>query len=328
VGELNAATLAKGLAVPSGGCPDVGIAGLTLGGGETALMSKYGTACDNVLAAEVVTADGRVLVASAEENPDLFWAIRGGSGNFGVVTSFTMRAYPMTEWLTAALSVPLSRGFDALRALRDQMQSAPDELMTSTVLSRAPSPTVSIAMVYCGDAGAGRRLIDRLRSVLRPATASVQWAPYGADFAMPPAPFGGTGCLLAGPGDDAIRAWVAIMDNAPTGGFSMANEYRGAVTRVPPDAMAFPWRQAGWSIWIGSQWSTAAERAAVLDWVQRSRESLRPFSSGVYVNVLDDEGPERVRESYGGNYPRLRTIKAKYDPTNFFRVNQNILPAT
>ena len=328
VNELLKATQTYGLMTPTGGCPDVGIGGLTLGGGENALMAKYGTVCDNVLAAEIVTADGRVLTASAEENPDLYWAIRGGSGNFGIVTSFEYRLYPISQLLVGTLSFPISRTRDVLSRYRDFMRTAPDELQTFGGLMSSPQGSVlAIAVSYCGDATEGEQLVEKLRSISRPASADIRVMQYSADFILPPSASIGTGAFLPELSDDVVEVMATHFETAPPSSTAMWSDYHGAVTRVAIGDMAFPLRQPGYSLFVGSRWNTPAEKMDAVDWVSDFQEAIRPFSRGVYVNNLDQEGEERAREAYGPNYARLASIKAKYDPTNFFHLNQNIRPA-
>ena len=330
VGALDRVTQEYGLATPSGGCPTVGIAGLTLGGGETALMAKYGTACDNVLSAEVVTADGRVLTASSQENPDLYWAIRGGSGNFGIVTSFKLRLYPVTQVLAGALTFPVARARDVLPFYRDFMKTAPDELQTFAGLMPVKEGSVlAIAIVYCGDAKAGEKVVEALRSKLRPQQDDVKMISYleSQNFFIPPSASFGTGGFLPEMSDEVVNVLAAHFQEAPPSSTAMWNDYHGAVTRVAVGDMAFPLRQPGYDLFISAAWSTPAEKSAAVNWVTRFREAMRPFSRGVYVNTMGEESEERVREAYGTNYKRLATLKAKYDPTNFFHLNQNIKPA-
>ena len=331
VRELDRATQARGLATPSGGCPEVGIAGLTLGGGETNLIAKYGTACDNLLSADVVTADGRVLTVSSEENPDLFWAVRGGGGNFGVATSFKYRLYPVTKVLAGMLAVPLSRCRDALRGYRDFMRTAPDELKTSGGLIPTGHESIfGILVCYCGDPKKGEKVIGALQSRLGSKESDVKMMSYleyqSTSFVAPPAAGVATGLFLPELADAVIDVIASHLASAPPASMAVWNDFHGAVTRRSVGEMAFPLREPGYDLFLISEWHTPAGKKAASEWVTRFRTALRPFSRGAYVNNLGDEGESRAREAYGANYERLAELKNKYDPTNFFRLNQNIAP--
>jgi FAD binding domain-containing protein/berberine-like enzyme len=328
VRDLLNATSPTGLATPTGGCPDVGIGGLTLGGGENVLSAKYGMVCDNVVSAQVVTADGRILMANKDQNADLFWAIRGGSGNFGVVTSFEYRLYPLTTLLEGSFSIPLSRARDGLRGYRDYMHSAPDELTTFGVFIPRPQGSVlTIGGSYCGEPANGARAFEQLGAALGSLNGrNVRSVPYAATFVLPAAPSLGSGGFLPNLTDDLAAVLIALFQAAPSGATVLWNDYHGAITRVPMGDAAFPLREPGFSIAAWASWAAPSNRPAVLEWVTRFRSEIRPFTRGVYVNDLDDEGEARAREAYGANYVRLAAIKAKYDPTNFFHLNQNIKP--
>lgn len=325
--ELLQATQAHGLATPTGGCPDVGIAGLTLGGGENALMGKYGAVCDNLLSAEVVTADGRVLTASRDANPDLYWAIRGGSGNFGVVTSFEYRLHALPDLLVTWMFFPVAQTREKLRRYRDLMVSAPDELFTvAGLLMRRQAPALGIGCIYCGDIASGEKLLEHWRATLDHPRLETMKAPYAADFVMPSAAMTGTGQFLPQLTDDAIDIFAAHFASAPPSTSALWNDYHGAVTRVSADAMAFSLRRRGFSLFAGTSWRTPAEQSAAIEWARSLERALQPHSRGVYVNNLFDEGV-RAREAYGASYTRLSKIKAKYDPDNVFHLNHNIKPA-
>lgn len=328
VADLLDATGRHGVATPTGGCPDVGLGGLTLGGGENLLMGRYGAVCDSLLAAEVVTADGDVLTASERENADLFWALRGGGGNFGVVTSFDFRAYPVWRVLSGQLYFPLGRTRDVLRRYRDLMRTAPDELQTSGgMMSSHDGATLFIAFCHCGDAAEGQRLLARWTSELAPSNDNVSEKPYAAEFSMPNAPSTGTGAFIPELRDEAIDVLASHYPVAPESSMAVWNDYHGAVTRVPRAETAFPFRQSGFDLFIMAAWDAAAERDRARSWVSGLEKALRPFARGVYVNNLEDEGPERIREAYGPAYERLARVKGRYDPGNLFRMNQNIPPA-
>jgi hypothetical protein len=328
VAELLDAMQPHGMTTPTGGCPDVGLGGLTLGGGENLLMAKYGAVCDNVLSAQIVTADGDVVTASNSENSDLFWAIRGGGGNFGVVTSFDYRLYPVRRVLSGQLYFPLARTRDVLRRYRDLMLTAPDELQTSGGLMPSDDgPTLFVAFCHCGDSRSGEHLLAHWRATLRPERDNVEDKAYAAEFTMPSGPSTGTGAFLPELTDGVIEILAAQFADAPNPSMAVWNDYHGAVTRIPAADAAFPLRQRGFDLFVLAGWHAAAEQERGRQWVALMREGLRPFTHGVYVNNLEDEGEHRIREAYGPGYARLAAIKARYDPGNIFHANQNIRPA-
>jgi len=322
------ATQRFGLLTPMGGCPDVGVGGLTLGGGENFLMAKYGAVCDNLLSAEVVLSDGRVVRTSERERPDLFWAIRGGSGNFGVVTSFDYRLHAVTEVLSGELVFPVVAAGEALRRYRDLIAKAPDELSTSGGLSPVPDgPMFFLSICFCGDREDGERLVRRWIERLAPERQNVKWAPYSSDLSVPAAPSVGTGRFLPELPDDAIDIFTAAITVAPEQSSAIWNDLHGAVTRVPLGATAFPLRRRGFDLFISVPFETADDRVAAIKWSTQLAGELKPFSRGVYVNNLNESETDRVADAYGPSYDRLAAIKAVYDRDNFFRVNHNIRPA-
>jgi len=316
-----------GLLTPMGGCADVGVGGLTLGGGENFLMAKYGAVCDNLLSAEIVLSDGRLVRASEREFPDLFWAIRGGGGNFGVATSFEYRLHAVSEVLSGELVFPVVAAGDALRRYRDLVSDAPDELSTSGGLSPIPDgPMFFLSLCYCGEREDGDRLVRRWLERLAPEKENVKWGPYASELSVPAAPSVGTGRFLAGFPDRAIDIFTAAATVAPERASAVWNDFHGAVTRVPVAATAFPLRQRGFDLFISVPWETDADRAAAIDWSSQLANELKPFSRGVYMNNLNETEADRVPDAYGPHYERLAAIKAIYDPDNFFRVNHNIRP--
>jgi FAD/FMN-containing dehydrogenase len=318
-----------GLLTPMGGCPDVGVGGLTLGGGESFLMAKFGAVCDNLRSAQVVTADAQVITVDDDEHPDLFWALRGGSGNFGVVTSFEYQLHALAEVLSGQLIFSVSRAREAMLRYRELLDDVPDELGTSGGLSPMPiGPMFFLAVSYCGDREAGERLLDRWIAVLRPDSETVKWGPYASELSVAPAPSVGTGRFLPELSDDVMNVYVASLATAPEQASAIWNELRGAVTRVPLDATAFPLRRRGFDLFLSVPWTTARERDAAIDWSSQLSGALAPFSGGVYVNNLNETESHRVREAYGPHYDRLAAIKKHYDPANFFRVNHNIHPGS
>jgi hypothetical protein len=329
VGAMLDAMAAVGMTTPSGGCPDVGIGGLTLGGGESFLMARYGAVCDNLISAQVVTAAGHIVTASADEHADLYWAIRGGGGNFGIVTAFAFRVHPLDHVLSGRFLFPVGRTRDVVRRYRDLMTGAPDELQTSGgIVSSEHEPTLSIGVCYCGSAAAGHHLMEQWRASLRPDSDDIKWKPYSADFIMPPMASGGTGAFLPELSNDVIDVLADYFSAAPPLCTATWTDYHGAVTRVPPDAMAFPLRHAGYDLFVQASWKTAERRNAALEWLSGLHGALQPWARGVYVNNIGNEPAARTSEAYGANYQRLARIKATYDPDNFFHLNHNIRPTS
>lgn len=327
VSDVLDATLRYGLLTPMGGCPDVGVGGLTLGGGESFLMPKYGAVCDNLHSVQLVTADGQVLNASAEEHSELFWAVRGGGGNFGVVTALRYQLHAVADVLSGQLIFPLSRAGDAMRRYRELVNDAPDELGTSGGLSPMPGgPMFFLAVSFCGDRAEGEWLLDRWIGILKPHAKTVKWGPYASELSVPPAPSVGTGRFLPQLTDAVVNVFAAALATAPDQASAIWNEFRGAVTRVPSDATAFLLRRRGFDLFLSVPWTTGEEREAAIEWSSELSWDLAPFSRGVYVNNLNETESERVREAYGPHYERLAAIKRRYDPDNFFRVNHNIEP--
>lgn len=331
VRELDEATQRFGLATTSGGCPTVGIAGLTLGGGEGRLMEKYGTACDNLLSAQVVTVDGREVEASQKSNPDLFWAIRGGGGNFGIVTSLEYQLHPVGEVVSGALLYPAGRIPELLQALAAFLAVAPDEMDAFAQLLPSPQgPRLKIDFCYLGDQRMADDLVRPLRA-LKPSDDSIKVKSYletqaAGGFLLSPVAEFQTDFVLQEFSDAAIAAITTAITNAPATCKLIIVPLRGAVSRVAVSDTAFALRHPGFEIDITGVWNSAAEKADAVRWVQATRDNLQPFAHGVYVNQLGDTSEQLVRAGYGPNYARLAEIKKKYDPENVLRLNQNIRP--
>jgi len=330
VRDLDAATQRFGLATTSGGCPTVGIAGFTLGGGEGRLMEKYGAACDNLLSAQVVTVDGRLLKASESSNSDLFWAIRGGGGNFGVVTEFEYQLHPVDRVLSGALTYPAGRIPELLEGFDKFLAAAPDEMDAfAQLLPSEKGRSLKIDVCHCGDERIGKDLLKPLRS-LNPDEDTVRPMSYleaqaaGGFLAAPVAHFQ-TNLFIRKLGA-AIGTIATAIENAPTTCKIILVPLRGAVSRVDVSATAFALRQPGCEVDIAGVWKTPTEKVRVMQWVQSTRDKLRPFATAVYVNQLGDTSDQLVRSGYGPNYARLVEIKKKYDPRNVLRLNQNIKP--
>jgi FAD/FMN-containing dehydrogenase len=336
--EFDHETQAFGLATTGGVVGETGIAGLTLGGGVGWLVRKHGLACDNLLAADVVTADGQSRRATPDDNGDLFWALRGGGGNFGVVTAFQYRLHPLSTILGGLVVHPRSAARDVIRFHRDFVTSAPEELTSYAALLTAPDgrPVVAMASCYCGDLREGERVLKPLREFGAPLIDDMKAIPYAAMQGLfgPAFPWGNrnywkSSFLRALP-DAAVDAVVEHANRGTSPLSAVALEYYGgAASRVPTGATAFPHREAAYNFLVLGQWREAAEDHVHIGWARDCWEAVRPWSSGaVYLNALGgDEGTKAVREAYGANYARLAALKAQLDPKNLFRLNQNIAPA-
>jgi hypothetical protein len=336
LGEFDRATQAFGLATTLGVVSMTGIAGLTLGGGLGWLNGRYGLACDNLISAEVATADGRLLRASERENEDLFWAIRGGGGNFGVVTSFEYQLHPVDQVLAGGLSYPMSAAPKVLRFYDEFVKAAPDELSTAASLALTPAgePAVSIVVCYCGRFDEGERTLRPLRTFQFPVEDSIQPMPYtalqsGADEGFPPGRlhYWKSG-YLRDLTEAAIETLTRFMPSMPSSASGVGlQQMHGAASRVARSATAFPHRAEQYDFLILSQWSDAVDSQRNTEWTRALFEAMRPhLEDAVYVNNLGDEGPARVRAAYGDNYTRLAAVKKTYDPDNLFHANQNIAP--
>jgi hypothetical protein len=331
VRDLDEATQRFGLATTSGGCPTVGISGFTLGGGEGRLMDKYGAACDNLLSAQVVTVDGRQIEASQKSNPDLFWAIRGGGGNFGVVTALEYQLHPVGKVLSGALTYPAGRIADLIQALVKFLAGAPDEMDAfAQVLPSERGPRFKVDVCYCGDPRMGDDFMRPLRA-LKPQDDTVKVMSYleaqaAGGFLLAPVAHFQTNLILRELDGPAIAAITTAMNNAPAKCKVIIVPLRGAITRVNPTDTAFALRQPGYEIDIAGVWSSPAEKDDAVRWVQATRNLLQPFAHAVYVNQLGDTSDQLVRLGYGPNFARLAAIKKKYDPNNVLRLNQNIEP--
>lgn len=345
--DFDAATQAHGFATPMGINSTTGVAGLTLGGGFGWLSRKYGMTVDNLLSAEVVTAAGEVVRASATEHPDLFWALRGGGGNFGVVTQFGFQLHAVgPELLSGLIFYPLSEAKSVLQQYRDFVAKAPDELSVWAVLRQAPplpflpesvhgKEVIALALLYAGDPAQGKLLVEPLRKFGKPVGEHVGIQPYVAwQQAFDP---------LLTPG--ARNYWKSHnFSTLKDGLFDAVIEYirklpspqceiffgaiGGATTRPAPDAAAYAHRDAQFVMNVHGRWDDPADDERCIRWARDFFKASAPFASGgVYVNFLTADEGDRVSAAYGPNYDRLAQVKRKYDPENLFRVNQNIVPA-
>ncbi len=337
LGDMDRETHVFGLAVPSGIVPKTGIGGLTLGGGVGWLIRKYGMTIDNLLSCRIVTAEGRVLTASASEQEDLFWALRGGGGNFGVVTSFEFRAHPVHTVLGGLLVYPRQAAMDVIRNFRDFMESAPDELTAYAALLHGPDggPIVGVIPCYCGDITEGERVLEPLRRFGSPVMDAIQPLPFPAMQSLLASAFPDgnqnywKSTLQKDLPDDAIAAIVEHGNEMKSPlSFLVLEYYGGAAGRIANDATAYPHRNLRWDIVFGAQWTNPAETAIHRDWARRGEEKLAPYSANAHLaSALDIESEEVINTAFGANLARLRAIKRKYDPANFFHVNYNIKPA-
>ncbi|MFN8499115.1 MAG: FAD-binding oxidoreductase [Anaerolineae bacterium] len=348
LGDLDRATQAHGLATPLGVVSATGIAGLTLGGGLGWLKNTYGLSCDNLISAEVVTADGRVLTASASENSDLFWAIRGGGGNFGIVTTFEYRLHPVgPEVMFTFVFHDGERMAEALRFYRDYVATAPDEVNSLAFCGQIPAsehfpaeihgrPFIVLGAMYAGPVADGERVLQPLRDFGTPlldfsgptqyvAAQSIFDADYPAGMR-----YYWKSLNLTSLSDEAIDVIATHARRQPSP-LSTVDLWHvgGQMRRVGADESAFNGRQAAFVVNLEANWTDSADDAANIAWARDLIAALQPFSDGSrYLNFpgFQEEGDTMMREAFGPQYTRLAQIKAKYDPTNLFRLNQNIKP--
>ena len=335
-GELDRETQAFGLSTPVGSVSSTGISGLTLGGGQSWLASKHGLAIDNLLSVDIVTADGTLRTASATRHEDLFWGVRGAGHNFGVVTSFEYRLRPVGPVLGGMMILPLSQAVEALRFYRDFTASQPDALQTWAGLLTLPDGNQVLAIVPCyvGSLAEGERLLAPLRRFGSPVADTVAPLPYVAmqqifDPAFPPGRLNYWKSALAGRlTDELIEASVEHARKVPSPHTPILFiEMHGAYRRVGKTDTAYYHRDLQYDLIGLSMWTDPADTQRNIDWTQRLFAAWEPhLARAVYVNDLGDEGEDRARSAYGDNYPRLVVLKNKYDPTNLFRLNQNIKP--
>ena len=335
--DLDAATQTHGLATTTGVNSDTGLIGLTLGGGIGRLGRKHGLSCDNMLSAEVVTADARVLNASEHENADLFWGLRGGGGNFGIVTSITYRLHPLGPTVLAgSLVYDWKRVRDAIRLYAEFSASAPDALCTDAALITVPDGDhgFSITAFYAGTIDEGERVLRPLRQTLKPLADRIGPMSYvqlqkAGDASFPRGHrFYWKAQFLRQITEAAGDALIERFPSVPSPqSFFVFQQVGGAIARVPPTATAYANRNAAYDSFPVSIWSDPAADEANIAWAREMYAVLRPFGmDAVYVNNLGDEGLERVKAAYGENYGHLAMLKRKYDPDNLFRLNQNIHP--
>ena len=344
-GRFNDVTAAHGLATTGGIISTTGVGGLTLGGGIGYLCRGHGLSCDNLVSARVVTADGSVVTASADENTDLFWALRGGGGNFGVVTEFTFRLHPVTTIYGGPMFFELADGAAVLRYFRDFIRTAPREYggfpafqiappLPFVPADRAGEPFVAVVSCWNGPADEGERIIQGFRDVAMPVAEHIGEMPYAAlnsafDGLVPPGlqhywKAAYTGDLT----DEAIAVHMEHGPKVPTMN-STVHLYPidGAVHDVPADASAFGHRDAAFSPVIAGMWPDPAQNEDNIRWVRDYHAAIAPHSqAGGYVNFASPDDQDTVADNYGANYRRLTEVKRRYDPDNLFHLNQNIRP--
>jgi FAD/FMN-containing dehydrogenase len=346
LGELDKETQAFGLAAPSGIVTHTGVAGLTLGGGIGWIQRKHGLSVDKLRSVDLVTADGELLKASPDENGDLFWGIRGGGGNFGIVTEFEFDLVPLGPTVLAGpIFWAMEDSPEVLRFYRDWVADAPDELMTIVIHRKAPplpfvpehlhgKPVVMVASCWVGDLDEGEKFIRPLREFGTPVADVCMPKPYLTHQAMfdpsfvPGRWYYFKSCDVPALTDEIIDITVehSLQIKSPMTSFPIW-QMGGAVSRVGENETAFGGRNAVFTYNIGASTETAEGFDEEREWVRTFWSALEPWHETVYVNFLGDEGQERVRTAYGAEkYDRLKTLKRKYDPDNFFRINQNIPP--
>lgn len=338
--EVDEATQAHGLATTGGTISDTGVAGLTLGGGLGWLAGRYGLTCDNLLGADLVTAEGEQLRASETENPDLFWGLRGGGGNFGVVTAFEFRLHPVGPTIYGGMVAhPLERARDVLRFYRDYCASNPDEVNTACAMMTTPdgAKVIAIAACHCGSLKDGEEALRPVKQFGPPVLDQMGPMPYQAlqtalDGAFPRGRrYYWKSALVTQLRDELIERMPDQFAEAlsPHTVF-LLQQIGNAANRVAADATAFAHRDARWDALVLTGWDDPSEDGRQVAWSREVYESWRPFCSDAsYTNALSGEDSESVvRSSYGAAYPRLADIKARYDPANIFRMNANVKPAS
>jgi UDP-N-acetylenolpyruvoylglucosamine reductase len=345
LGELDRGTQAYGLATSLGIVSKTGIAGLTLGGGIGWLMRKYGLTCDNLLSVDIVTADGSLITANASENSDLFWGVRGGGGNFGIATRFTYRLHPVKDVLGGTVYYRIDKENTVFKSYRDYISTAPDELSTMLAFLIAAPPFLpasckgaamaAIHVCYTGPPERGGEIIRPLREFGPPIKDTIRVMPFielqsMLDAGAPPGLLNyWKSAYLATLDDNVIEIISAHLTQMPSLLTQVHVQHlQGAVSRVKEEETAFGHRNALCALNIVSKWKDPADSEININWTRKLAGALEPFSTGAYVNFMGDEGPDRVRAAYNPeSYSRLVTLKNKYDPANFFSLNQNIKPS-
>jgi FAD/FMN-containing dehydrogenase len=334
--QLDREAEAFGVAVPLGTVSDTGAAGLTLGGGFGRLCRKYGLACDNLVAADLVTADGRFVRVSATENPDLLWALRGGGGNFGVVTSFEYRLHPVGPTMFGGRVVyPFTQAREVLRGFSDFIAAAPDELFVMLHLAPAPDHqrVVVFDACYCGPVEAGERVLAPMRKFGMPVKDDLAPARYvelqsAGDAGNPPRRYYIKGGYSNHITSELSNTIVDYLEHSPTDNTVVGiHHFGGAISRIKPTATAYWHREASHDVIAMGFWDDAAGAERTTQWVRGAFKAIEPLTDGYYANLGGyDESERRIRANYGDNYPRLAALKKRYDPGNLFRLNANVKP--
>ena len=338
--ELNAAAAEHGLAVTGGVISTTGIAGYTLGGGLGWLMAKYGLAADNLLAVELVTAEGDLLRVDAASHPDLFWALRGGGGNFGVATAFTYRLHPIGTIVGGLIAHPLDAGPDLLRFYREAVADASDDLSVFAGLVHAPDGSgaklAAMVVFHTGDQADAERDLAPFKAWGAPLVVEVGPMPYPVmntilDEGYPSGSLNyWLSSFASGLSDELIDVAVSRFATAPSPMMAILFEhFHGEVTRVGVSETAVPHRDEGWNLLMPSVWTDPADTEANVAWTRETFAALKPhFGTGRrWLNYLgDDQAEDAIRAAYGPNYDRLREVKRRYDPDNVFHLNHNIVP--
>lgn len=334
--EFDEATLPHGLATTGGTVSDTGLAGLTLGGGIGWLMSKYGTASDNLLSAEMVTADGQQIKVDKNNHADLYWAIRGGGGNFGIVSKFEYQLHSFGPNVIAGMILyPMEKAKQVFQFYRNYIRTAPDELMSYSGFIVTPDglPVTFILPAWMGDVAEAEKHLAPLRSFDSPIADMITEMPYTQlqSILDAAAPAGIRRYWKSGYftelSDELLDIFIRNIATRPSplSPFLLFH-IRGAVAKIDPGATAFAHRLDQWDSDIISQWIDAADDEKNIAWTRNFWKEIEPFTKGVYVNHLDSDDNARIKNAYGENYERLKIIKKRYDPDNFFRMNNNIRP--
>jgi FAD/FMN-containing dehydrogenase len=337
-GEYNRATHAYGLATTGGVVSTTGIAGLTLGGGIGWLMGKYGMAIDNLRSVEIVMADGEIRTASAEIEPDLYWAVRGGGGNFGVTSSFEYDAHPLSTVFGGIIAFDLPDAAKVFDFYREFTAGSPDELVTFCGLVHAPDGSghkiAAVPICHCGPPSEGERAAERLRTAATPLVDLLGPMPYPVintllDNGFPKGARNyWKSAFFKELSDEAVGVMLEAFAKAPSIMSGLVIEhFHGQVTRIPATATAYPHRHPGYNLVLAAEWLDPAEDQANITWAKETFAALTPhMADAAYVNYLDTDDLDRVRVAYGPNWERLVSLKRRYDPDNVFHLNQNIDP--
>jgi FAD/FMN-containing dehydrogenase len=333
-GAVEIETARAGVATVLGQCPSVGVGGFLLGGGVGPLMSKYGLGCDNILAADLVLADGRQIRAAARESPDLYWAIRGGGGNFGIVTAFEVALHPVSRVFAGNITLESADPRQCLRAFRDFLPMAPDELTLIALMSAEPKQKsrLEIQACYVGGQERGEKVLAPLRHHPAVVHDTVQLRPYleleqMVPAEMPPSHEEHCSGFFAELDERRIEIFANAFLSAPFPVDCFLIHLHGAVTRVPETATPFPLRRDGIACDVAAYWKAPDGQRATGEWIEALKSNLPVDEIGNYVNVMERVEESSVRRAYGANYARLQQVKARYDPHNLFSLNQNIRPA-